>query len=405
MKIVSNSFWWYFPVMTSCRSWSRPRRAGWLLVAVFCLADGCAPRKSGDIDVDSVQGQVDAIDSHLSRMREALEKKDIGQAREELESAQEMLAENSDDLAAYPEAGELKDRVRRASVTLCAGEVEYRLSEYFAAIRARDTEGARKKLGAVTESWKGCSASVGQAGEMLALKASVEAAPTEITRLEQSLADERATAEVAEVERALSGRMDALEAGLAGAEKTPPSAEQLAMLQSTGRELQASFEQEAARLKANSRWPDASGRLGGRMGTLTGRFAALSRRSRISSLAKDDVVRAEQLSQAAIIQRDVTQARQTVAEANRIYQACLEQVTALLAEEPALGKFRFTWKGMKRTVGWLKSHCQANAKITGRMLEKLGQKPAVKPSAPSPGSETKPPAAPKPRRKSRIKRW
>lgn len=369
------------------------------------LAGGCPKRTGGDIDVDSVQGRVDAIDHHLSQMKKALVAKDIDRARDEWEEANDILNENADELAAYPEVGDLKERLRRASVNLCASEVELRLSHYFSAIRAGDPEEARSKFGEVEKAWNRCSQRVGQEGEMAALKASVEAAPAEIVRLEKTLAEEKSAAEVSAAEGSLAKSIENLEVELAGLEKAPPPAEKVEHLAAALGQLQASLAQAAQRLGANARWPEAASRLQTRLQALSARFAALERRRQIHTLTTGDLLQAEQLAQSAILQRDLQKAREAVGQANQIYQSCLERTKRWMAEEPALKRWTFKWKNLQRTVEWLKTHCQANADITARMLQKLGQKPAAAPAAPEPEPEKKQPPSPKPKRKGRIKRW
>ena len=68
----------------------------WYLVVVSCslmagTLTGCPKRDTGEIDVDQIQGQVDAVDGHLKSMRVALKKKDLDEAEDQFEDAVEII--------------------------------------------------------------------------------------------------------------------------------------------------------------------------------------------------------------------------------------------------------------------------------------------------------------------------
>jgi hypothetical protein len=407
-QVKSEKIFYSAPVVDMLGSDMRkPLRVVGFLAVLSCLC-GCPHRGTGEIDVDSVQGRVDQIDGQLKSFRQALETRDVAAARKFLERAREVLADHADELAAYPELGELKERLAQAAVRLCAAEIQAALSSLFGAVRERDVSTSRRRLDELKRCWQRCLEQHPREEEIFSLRAAVEAAPAEIEQLEKKLEEEKLAQAAEQAEARLRDRLQRLAGELEQAVKTPPSAERLQQLSDMLKQYRQELESVSAQLGQNPFWQKSLAKLAEDEKQLDEKFAYWQRRAELFRLATEDLPRAEKLNQQAVISRSPQEALSLVEQAHAIYSRCLESVNTWLKEDPQLAGWQVTWKGTKRDTKWLKAHCKSNADITGRLLKKVSGRPSAvqeeKPAAPAakPAEGTTPKAKP---RRGRIKRW
>jgi len=376
------------------------------------LLAGCPKRHSGDIDVDAVQERVDTIDGLLSQAGRQVESKNIAQAREHLEEAEEIMEDEADLLAAYPELGELRQRLEQTRRQLCAGSVEVSLGEFYRLLRQKLVERAQEQIEEVNRCYRQCRQVIEGNSEYLALKMGVEGAPGELERLRRRLAAEADKKRVDEAGGRLQQALQRLEASLVELEKSPNQPERARRIKSALAGWQAELKESAGQLDKLPGWPAWRKRLAARQAGLQARLEKAVRRGKLLALATGILPRAARTSLQAATTRDLQQSRKLVQQAYDDYRKCLEVVQRFLAVEPSLARFRVPWRSTRRSVSWLRNHCRANLRITSRMLRKLGVKIKALPARPAP-EKKKPTTSTIPakkkkknkKRRGRIRRW
>jgi hypothetical protein len=363
---------------------------------------GCPKRGSGEIDVDEIQSHVDAVEKHLKGMRVALKAKDLEEAEDQYEEAVEVLEDEAAQLAAYPEIHEIEARVDEAGSDLCYGFVNITLERFFIAIREKKVEESRSRLARANEELKRCQEKIQGREDYFALKMNIDSAPKVLDELEQELARGVLVERVRSIEAEISPRLQSIRADLLKLRKNPNQ-----------KELSIEERRELADLPE---WVAFAAKITGELEELAKKRAGLVRRGKILWTVRELLPRASRETTQAVAAKNRALALTRVQEAVTIYRQCEQLVTDFLKQEPDLARFKFRWRGSKKTVAWLQTHCRANLKITRRMAAKLGGKVKIKikkakPAAPKPVE--KKPEAPKKKKKKkkktkrrgRIRRW
>jgi len=387
--------------------------AFFLTAAVFLA--GCPKRGTGEIDVDEIQSHVDTIDRHLKAMKVALKASDLDEAEDRYEEAVEVMEEESDQLSAYPEVEEVKSRLDEAGAALCFGFVDITLKSFFQAVRAKEADRAADRLSAAKAEFKRCRDKICGRDDFIALKMNLESAPQALIDLKKEIAKAALVEKVDAVNKELEPRLAAVEKQLVKLQEDPNQKDLAVKLD---REIKAvrSMLEAPSGLEGIEEWIAFKAKTAGRLAELDSKRDGLVRRGKVLWTVSSLLPRASKVATQAVTAKNRAQAREKVRQALSAYTQCLEMVTKALSKEPALAKFKFKWRGGRKNVAWLKSHCRANRRITGRMLKKLGGKAPSEASASgkkkSPVKKDKKSVEKKKkrrkkvrRRRGRIRRW
>jgi len=369
----------------------------WLVVSltsclVLGLLSGCPKRDTGEIDVDSIQGQVDAVGDHLKSMRLALKKKDLDEAEEQYEEAAEIMKDNRAALEAYPEIGLVKDRMREGDSDLCYGFVSINLSFFFRAIKNRDPEEAGDKLELSNKELKRCLKKIGERDDFLALKMNLESAPQALADLVKQLEIEDRLRRIREFREDQASDIRSIREDMASLEKRPNQRKKAQNVDGDIKDIRASLKgkKDFEKAKKWRAYVKATLKL---LDKLEFRREALVRRGILHWLVEDSLPEASKLASEGFNAKKRDDALKPTKKAYQGFAQCEQLVAQVIREEPALIRYVLPWKGAKKTVRWLKQHCATSRRLAGQMLSKLtGRKvlppklPAMKP--PKPKSRT-----------------
>jgi len=384
------------------------------LIPVVCLSalalGGCPKRGSGEIDVDAIQSHVDSIEKNVQAMRGALKKKNLDAAEEHYRDAVELMEDEGDQLGAYPEISDLKAELSEAGADLCYGFVDISLQAYFDAVRAEDPETAASRLMRAQKEFKRCRDKIAARDDFVAVKMNLESAPRALSDLRKKLARDALALGVKQVADGIEPQVAALAGMLTKLEKNP-NQKDLAL------EIDRRVNEARVALAAEKRfvdlpvWQEFAARMNGELQAADGRRATLVRRGKVLWAVTVLLPAASRSATEALVTRDTKQRLHKIEKAADGYRQCEQMVLEVLGQEPSLSRFKFNWRGGRKTVAWLKSHCRANRKIDERLLLKLGVTPKklikTKPENKKPPTAKKLKANKKRKkhRQGRIRRW
>jgi len=345
------------------------------LTIIFCLLslclNGCPKRDNSEIDVDEIQSQVDQVEKNLKAMRLALKTKNIDEAEDQYNDAIEVMEDEANQLAAYPEIGLLKERVAEAGSNLCYESVNISLQGFFDSIRKKDVRQAGYSLKDAQKEMARCQAKIEGRDDFMALKMNLDSAPEVLTELKHDLAKAVLVEEIESLSKDFEPKIANIRAELDKLEKDPNQKELAKQTASQISAIRSAIEKNKDFVDVPE-WGAFAGKINVELAELTKKRAALVRRGKVVWTVKELLPVASKVATQAVTAKDRGQALKRVEQAAKKYKQCEQMVAESLKDEPGLARFKFKWRGARKTVSWLKSHCRANRRITERMVKRLG---------------------------------
>jgi hypothetical protein len=341
-----------------------------LCLLSFCLA-GCPKRDSSEIDVDEIQSHVDQIEKNLKAMRLALKAKNLSEADDQYKDAVEVMEDEANQLAAYPEIGLLKERLDEAGSNLCYEAVNISLQGFFDAIRKKDVRQAGYGLKEAQKEMARCQAKIESRDDYMALKMNLDSAPEVLTELKHDLAKAVLVEEIESLSKDFEPKMVSIRADLDKLEKDPNQKELAKQTASQISAIRSAIEKNKDFVDVPE-WGAFAAKINVELAELTKKRAALVRRGKVVWTVKELLPMASKVATQAVTAKDRGQALKRVEQAAKKYKQCEAMVSESLKDEPGLARFKFKWRGARKTVSWLKAHCKANRRITERMVKRLG---------------------------------
>lgn len=336
------------------------------LITLVC--QGCVKRQSGKIDVDLVQTQVDAIETHLRDMKTALRKKDIDDAQDQYDEAVEIMEDYKLQLAAYPEVGLLKQRVIKARSDLCYGSVNIRLESFFDAIRRSDSDQARSSLGRSQEEFKRCSELIKKRDDFIALKMNIESAP-------QALRDVRFRAEKADQLKEIKIIKEEIANDLAAMREKQKNFIKQPSKSKLVYELRKEIQLVRDRLKKYKEyeiipdWTSFVKETSLELLRLNKETSNTFRRGKIERLVAEIIPQADLLVSNSKKTHDKKKALNLLIHATKNYRICQDVFDDLVGKDPLIVKHRFVFRSRKKSVAWLKRYCDRELRVTEKIIQ------------------------------------
>ncbi|MBN2497627.1 MAG: hypothetical protein JXR96_23745 [Deltaproteobacteria bacterium] len=364
-----------------------------LLSAGLCalLLVACSGHRGGGVNVDEVQGHVNAVEKHLRNMRGALQARDVDKANDEYGEAREVLAENRQVLAAYPEMSELEASVKQAGSDLCFGSVSLKMVRFFELIRAAERDEAKESLDAARVEFKRCKPEIEHREDYLPLKMNIDSAPEALSKLDEKLSRPVRLARIRKVGKGLDARKAALRSTLAGLERHFEEGawkKAVAELDWLKRNLKSQGD-----FGGDPEWTRYAAGLQGELAEMEGKLH--ERRARFRLLrALDELREADRLSSQAQSSRDLKAGRRMLDQAKVKYGECAAGLVELFGLGEKWRKLDTSYKKKKRSAAWLERHCKSAADGIEQLKASLGKKKAK-------GKKKKP----RKRRRRDVRRW
>jgi len=333
---------------------------GWIWVA------SCAHRTGAGIDVDAIQGVVDAIQGDLDRMQAALENKDLPGARARYLAARRLFDERRAQLVAYPEVGEVERVIGEAEKTLCLEHVNIPLGSYFQSIRDKNARAARRQLQAARRAFGRCEEILRDSDAFIALKMNLDTAPDELEKLEREIESVALKDRVQAAGRRVAARLQDIRREIDQL-RAQPDRKELARTIAGHLDLVRTKIHEQPDLADNPAWRRLSAKMLASVEKLEAERAALVRRGKLLWTV-DHVLRpAVEVAFEAVSEDDNPDALEAFRRARRGFSACEDAVASLVAEEPGLWRYAFTFDNRTRSVGWLYAHCAFSRRIAAAL--------------------------------------
>lgn len=381
-----------------------------LALTALALA-GCPKRGGGGIDVDAIQSHVDNIDKNLRAMHAALKSRNLDSAEEHYQDAVELMEDHGDQLGAYPEISDLKQELADAGSDLCYGFVDISLQLFFDSVRAKNPEAAAGRLARAQKEFERCRDRIAGRDDFVALKMNLESAPRVLADLHKKLAEEALAGKIKQVADKIVPVVRELSGLLAKLGKNPNQKALAVEIDKRINEARAALSAEK-QFNELREWQQFAAKISGELQAADSKRASLVRRGKILWAVSTLLPTASKSATEALATRDAQQRLEKIKKAASGYRQCEEIVLEALGQEPGLSRFKFKWRGSRKSVAWLKSHCRANRKIDERLLRKLGGHPAKKPAATKKADSDKTKPAKKKhvkkkhkRHRGRIRRW
>jgi hypothetical protein len=344
-------------------------------------------------------------------MRSALKAKDLSKAEDHYEDAAETMEDNQTQLAAYPEVGLLKERVREAESDLCYGFASVTLARFFDAIREKSVGGARSRLKEAKREFERCKPKIESRDDFMALQMNLDTAPQSLKDLEKELLRDVWLKEIASIKKESGAKIKSIRNRLARLKKQPNQKELALEIDRDIKSVRESVSGDKE-FSEDPEWLAVAGTITGEIQELDNQRESLVRRGKILWTVKEILPRASKSATMAVTTRNRAEALKKVETAYKGYLKCEELLNEVLKQEKGLGKFTFRWRGARKNANWLRSHCKANRRITERMVTKLSGKKPPKKKEVKQTKETKEATQPakkkkkkKKKRRGRIRRW
>ncbi len=365
------------------------RAAGCL--ALLLIGAGCAKRSGdGSMDVDSIQGNVDAIERKLRDMNELLQKNQPEEAEARYEEAQEILKDHRLQLSSYPEISLLEERLNKAPADLCWGYVNKAIQDFFTSVRKKDLEAAGERLAKAKQQFSRCEKQIEGRDDFVPLKMNLDSAPQAMADLEKQLELEREALRLKNAIAEIDKRGAALQAEISELEKKPDQPKLAERIFEDLGAIRRDLEQ--SKYKGKPEWEEYAQKVKPALAALEQRCRALTRTGRLGDIVERLIPRADRAAEKLKGATNPREAEALLSEAMDGYRQCEAALSAAMLEDPGVAAHSFLWDGKPKTVGWLRGHC-------AKGVSKL-QKRAGKPLEPAPAPKKKPAGKP-PREKKK----
>jgi len=368
------------------------------------MGAGCSKRHEESIDVDDIQGKVDAIERKLQRMSEAIRKSQPDEAQPFYDDARESFEKDRAELRAYPEFAELVTKMNDAPAELCLGFVNRAVVDFFATVRQKDLEASKVKLDRMNKDYARCEKQVESRPEFEELKKNLDSAPQALLELEKVLEEERKVQRLNQELSDYAERLSAMNKDLANLESQPDPARLAEKTLERSDKLRSDLAQ-VSEWKGRPEWDAFTSKTLEELKTIEHKRQILLGQVRVIAVV-DGVLTAASRDAVSFRNSKLPKEQETLlASAADGFRLCESSLSAQVKEEPRLAGYVRPWEGSQRSVAWLLTHCGQRVQEMKSLLKahkkaKRVQKPAVR-VRPKPKPKPKPKPArsvPKPSR-------
>ncbi len=354
---------------------------------------GCSHRGDGELNVDRIQGYANAIEKNVRMAKAALRKRDLEEADDSLEQAEEILSDNLQEMDAYPEIDQLERSVSKTKTDVCFGHVSVALDKYFMFINEKDPDEAGEMLQLARKEHKRCRDIISSRPEYLALKMNLDTAPESLRKLKIELARPALLNKIQQAQKPLEDLRHKIVEKLKSLESKPDqrnlAVEIYALIQKLTRELDSSND-----FSKDMEWKKYKNELRAEIDSMSAKRQALVRRGKVLMIVHRNLVLAEKhINESLKLRRnEKARSKALLQDARAEFRRCVQILKKETRQEPTLSKYSFRYKGKKRNVAWLIRHLRSRMAAVGTLLKR------------SAGLKSKKTKA-RPRRRHRIKRW
>ena len=338
----------------------------WLSLAL--VAAGCAKRDDESMNVDDIQGKVDAIERNLRRMSEAIRKGQPDEALPFYDAARESLERDRAQLRAYPEFGELAERMNAAPAELCLGFVNRAVVDFFATVRKKDLEESRKKFDQMHKEYAGCERQLETRPEFDELKQNIDSAPQSLVELEKVLEEERKVQRLNKDLADYAERLTSLNKNLANLESQSDPARLAEKTLERSSKLQSDLA-AVSEWKDRPEWDAFSSKTLEELKTIEHKRQILLRQVKVIAVIDSALPGASRDAGGVRSAKSPKEQEALLASAAEGFGRCESGLSALVLEEPRLAGYVRPWEGSDRSVAWLITHCGKRAEELKLLLK------------------------------------
>ena len=386
-------------------------------VLFFCLAStsfwGCPHRNTGEINVDEIQGYVDDIDMHFKKMDQALAKKDIKEAYDEFEEVEDITEDHQSELAAYPEATLLKERVTEARDVLCFSAVDFALKRFFKALKDKNVSTAESAFDDSRSQFKRCYKIIKDRDDFMALEINVKSGPDDIKKLKEELRIRALRKEMMVEQAGLVEKIKGFDNKMAALKKNPKQKD-LAMSVKKNLFNLLKLVSKKTEFDELKEWKQFTNQSKKKLQEADADLGTLIFQGKTMWVIQDVLIVADKEAKKAARTKDMKAARQLWQSSVDRYGICVTNLKKDLARNRTLSRKKFSYDGRKKSVSWLFKHCKRKKQLLEQTIDKLDKKAArlkkqkekPDPKVKKPKKEKKKPKKKKAKKpRGRIRRW
>ena len=383
-----------------------------LCLMLLLLGAGCAKRSGDGMDVDDIQGKVDAIERKIRDMQQRLQKNQPEEAQTCFEEAEELLKDNQAQLASYPEVSLVEERLKKAPADLCWGYVNKGIQDFFTAVRKKSLEEARERLEKANKQFSRCEKKIEGRDDFVPLKMNLDSGPQAIADLEKQIEQDKEALRLKEALGEIDKRGVLLQEQMVTLEKKPDQPRLAERIFEDIGSVRKDLDQ--SKYKGKPEWEEHGQKVRTALVAMEQRCLALTRQGRLADVVERLIPRADKAADKLKGALNPREAQTLFGEALEDYRQCEAILSAALLEDPGSATHSFLWDGKPRNVAWLRGHCaQGQARLQKRAKRPL---PALPVPQKKPASASKPPKekkkvpaaakkAPSPPSSGRNQRW